>query len=620
MAATDDIKARVDIVDVVGDYVPDLKRAGRNYHARCPFHQENTPSFVVFPERQTWRCFGACAEGGDVFNFVQKIEGTDFPGALRSLAERAGVVLPERTQRREGPRNPLFAVNEATLRYYRDSLQADKGSLARAYVEQRALSEEAVIRFGIGYAPSTGDDLLKHLVALGFTEDQAVAAGVVSRFESGEVRDFIRGRLTFVLRDSEGQVIGFAGRSLDGANPKYLNTSQTELFDKGKMLYGLDRARDAIAREGVAVVVEGYMDVITAHEYGYQNVVASMGTALTEEQVTLLRARAPRIVLALDADAAGQEAMLRSLRTSWQLLGGEIQNAKGRARSDIKHRSSDMEALRIALITDGKDPDEMIRSDGSKWRALIADAVPVVDFLLRAETERLDISTAEGKSEAADLLMPVIYAMSNFLDQEKYLAKLAELLSVTVTQLQTSFQLTRKQGQPRQQQQRQQAKRQTAKAEAEAVFRQADHDALDEYVLALIAQVPDVLELVAQLPLEHMKRAENRALLSVIQGAGTIEGTYPLLDDVAAEHLERLAAKVLPPADRRQRAVEWQACLRRMEERYLRELKAQEEMALAVDADDASPADPGYRDAVAQQGLQVNSRLRDLFVSGTGAP
>ncbi len=620
MAATDDIKARIDIVDVVADYVPDLKRAGRNYHARCPFHQENTPSFVVFPERQTWRCFGACAEGGDVFNFVQKIDGVEFPAALKTLAERAGVVLPERTQRQDGPRNPLFAVNEATLRFYREALQADKGALARAYVGQRALSEEAVVRFGIGYAPSTGDDLLKHLTALGYTEDQAVSAGVVSRFESGEVRDFIRGRLTFVLRDGEGQVIGFAGRSLDGANPKYLNTSQTELFDKGKMLYGLDRARDAIAREGVAVVVEGYMDVITAHEHGYQNVVASMGTALTEEQVTLLRARAPRVVLALDADAAGQEAMLRSLRTSWQLLGAAAQSSKGRTRADIKLRSSDMDALRIALITDGKDPDEMIRSDGSKWRELIANAVPAVDFLIKAETDRLDITTSEGKTEAVALLLPLIYGMSNFLDQEKYLGQLAEKLSVTVAQLQASFERTRTQGQPRQQQQQQQqAKRQTAKAEAEAVFRKADHDVLDEYVLALIAQYPEVLEVVAELSPDRMRRPENRALLSAIQATGTIEGTYPLLDDVAAEHLERLAAKVLPPADRKQRAADWQACLRRMEERYLRELKAQEEMALAVDADDASPADPGYRDAVDQQALQVNSRLRDLFVSGTGA-
>ncbi len=617
MAATDDIKARIDIVDVVADYVPDLKRSGRNYHARCPFHQENTPSFVVFPERQTWRCFGACAEGGDVFNFTQKIEGIEFPDALKRLAERAGVVLPERTQREDRPRNPLFAVNEATLRFYREALQADKGALARAYVGQRELSEEAVARFGIGYAPSTGDDLLKHLIALGYTEDQAVAAGVASRFESGEIRDFIRGRLTFVLRDGDGQVIGFAGRSLDGTNPKYLNTPQTELFDKGRMLYGLDRARDAIAREGVAVVVEGYMDVITAHERGYQNVVASMGTALTEEQVKLLSARAPRVVLALDADAAGQEAMLRSLRTSWQILGGAAQASKGRGRADIKLRSSDMDALRIALIAEGKDPDEMIRTDSSKWRELIANAVPVVDFLMRAETSRLDISTAEGKTEAVASLMPVIYAMSNFLDQEKYLAKLADLLSVSVGQLQASFERTQSQARPLQQQAQQKARRQRAKEEAESVFRKADHDVLDEYVLALIVQYPEILARVAELPLEQVRRPENRALLSAIQSAGTIEGTYSLLDDMAGEHLYALIAKVLPPSDQRQRVADWEACLRRMEERYLRELKAQEEMALGVDV---SPVDSEYKNAVDRQALEVNSRLRDLFVSGTGAP
>lgn len=617
MAVTDDIKARVDIVDVVADYVPDLKRAGRNFSARCPFHAENTPSFVVFPERQTWRCFGQCAEGGDVFKFVQKIEGTDFPGALKRLAELAGVALPDRSPRRDGPRNPLLAVNEATQRFFRDALLSDRGSLARTYVEQRGMAEEAVVRFGVGYAPSTGDDLLKHLVALGFTQEQAVAAGVATRLESGDVRDMIRGRLTFALRDGDGQVVGFAGRSLDGANPKYLNTPQTELFDKGRLLYGLDRARDAIAREGVAVVVEGYMDVITAHEHGYQNVVASMGTALTEHQVGLLRARASRVVLALDADAAGQEAMLRSLRTSWQLVGGELQTAKGRARAEIRQRSSDLDTLRIALITSGKDPDEMIRSDASKWRELITNAVPVVDFLLRAETQRIDIGTAEGKAEAVETLMPVIFAIPNWIEQERYFGKLAELLQVPVSTLEASIGRTRNVIKPRQQAPR---KQEVEKGRAASVFQAADRDPLDEHALALIVQYEEVIARMGELKPEYVKRPENRALLSALQEGGTLEGTNRLLDDAGVELLARMASKKLPPADRKQRADDWQSCIRRMEERYLRELKAQEEMALAIDADDASPANSGYMDAVNQQALEVNVRLRDLFVSGTGAP
>ncbi|MEX2598642.1 MAG: CHC2 zinc finger domain-containing protein, partial [Dehalococcoidia bacterium] len=236
MAVSDDIKARIDLVDLVSQYVPDLRKAGRNFSARCPFHQENTPSFVVFPDRQTWRCFGACATGGDMFAFVMRIEGLDFPGALKTLAERSGVPLPEH-RRPDGPRNPIYDANDAALRFFRDALQAEKGSLARAYIEQRGMSEQAVARWGIGYAPSTGDELLRRLESMGLAEDLLLAAGLATRGESGQVRDMFRGRLVFALRDAEGQIVGFAGRSLDGSNPKYLNTPQTAVFDKSHLLY-----------------------------------------------------------------------------------------------------------------------------------------------------------------------------------------------------------------------------------------------------------------------------------------------------------------------------------------------------------------------------------------------
>ena len=614
MAVTDDIKARLDIVDVIGDYVPDLKRSGRNFHARCPFHQENTPSFVVSPERQTWRCFGACATGGDVFGFVMRVEAVDFPSALKTLAARAGVTLAER-RRDEGPRNPLYSLNDAAARFFRDALQNDRGSLARSYLDQRGLSEEAVIRFGMGYAPSSGDDLLKHLLALGFTEEQVLSAGAATRGESGQVRDMFRGRLTFALRDAEGQVVGFAGRSMDGSNPKYLNTPQGPLFDKSHLLYGLDRARDAIAKEGVAVVVEGYTDVITAHEHGYQNVVASMGTALTEHQVALLRARAPRVVLALDADAAGQAAMLRSLRTSWQLVGGEIQAARGRGRRDLRQRSPDLDVLRIALIRDGKDPDELIRNDAAAWGTLIAHAMPVVEFLLRAEVERLDVSTAEGKAEAVELLMPVIYAIPNWVEQEHYFGKLAALLAVPVATLEASVGRLRALAPQRPRTPPAGAER----ARAEAVFRGADHDALDEHALTLLVHYPvELFERARELPLEHLARPENHALLSALQQAGTIEDAYAQLDGPMVEYLDGIAALNLPPADRKQRAADWQACLRRLEERHLRELKAQEEAALAGESGGGDAHEPGYLEAVSRQALVTNERLRDLFVSGTG--
>ena len=614
MAVTDDIKARVDIVDVVEDFVPDLKRTGKNYHARCPFHQENTPSFVVFPDRQSWRCFGACATGGDVFSFVMKIENSEFPAALRSLAARAGIVLPDRAPAVGGPSNPLVEVNETALRFFRDSLLADKGSLARAYVEQRELSEETIVRFGIGYAPSTGDDLLKRMRALGFSEEQLIAAGVVIRNDGGRVRDMFRGRLMFALRDAEGRPVGFAGRSLDGSNPKYINTPQTAIFDKGSMLYGMDRARESISQEGVAVVVEGYMDVIAAHEHGYRNVVASMGTALTEQQTAMLRARAQRIVLALDADAAGQEAMLRSLGTAFHLEGGEVESGRRPMGQGVRLRAGDLDAVRVALIVDGKDPDELIRLDPSRWSRLIAEAVPVVDFLLRAEAQRLDLSTTEGKALAVERLMPMIYGILNWADQDRYFKRLADLLGVPVSTLEASVGRTRRLPGVAQRRPAPRSDRSTV----ESVLRQAGVDPLDEYALALLTHYPDLFERAAELSVTYLNRPENRAVLSAIQGAGTLEGVYPLLDASVTEHLLRITERVLPVADRRQRLADWEACLRRLEERYLRELKAQEEVALGGDPE--GPRDAAYLDAVNQQALITNQRLKELFVGSAEAP
>ena len=339
------------------------------------------------------------------------------------------------------------------------------------------------------------------------------------------------------------------------------------------MLYGMDRARESISQEGVAVVVEGYMDVIAAHEHGYRNVVASMGTALTEQQTAMLRARAQRIVLALDADAAGQEAMLRSLGTAFHLEGGEVESGRRPMGEGLRLRAGDLDAVRVALIVDGKDPDELIRLDPSRWSRLIAEAVPVVDFLLRAEAQRLDLSTTEGKALAVERLMPMIYGIRNWADQDRYFKRLADLLSVPVATLEASVGRTR----------RLPAARRSAgpaprsnRSTVESVLRQAGVDPLDEYALALLTHYPDLFERAAELSVDYLNRPENRAVLSAIQVAGKLEGVYPLLDASVTEHLLRITERVLPVADRRQRQADWEACLRRLEERYLRELKAQE--------------------------------------------
>jgi DNA primase len=272
--------------------------------------------------------------------------------------------------------------------------------------------------------------------------------------------------------------------------------------------------------------------------------------------------------------------------------------------------------LRIALIREGKDPDELIRNDAAGWRDLITNAVPAVDFMLQAETARIDVTTAEGKAEAVELLMPVIYAIPNWVEQERYFGKLAELLAVPVATLEASVGRTRNVIRP---QRRAQSPRADDRARVESVLAAADHNALDEHALSLLVHYPELLERAAELDVEHMARPENRAVLSALQRTGTIEGTYAQLDGQLAEHLEALGERVLPPADRKQREADWQAGKRRLEERHLRELKAQEEVARAGEPTDDSPPEPGYREAVDRQALATNERLRDLFVSGTGA-
>ncbi len=610
MSTVDDIRARLDIVDVVSNYVPDLKRTGSSYKARCPFHQENTPSFVVFPTSQSWRCFGGCATGGDMFSFVMRTENTDFSGAMRLLAAQAGVRIEERRQRSDD--DPLYALNDAAQQFFKQSLIAERGAQARAYVEGRRIGEDAAARFGIGYAPSTGGELLRSLSALGFDNGLLLRSGLVLRGDDGTPsRDMFRGRLMFPLRDVDGRIAGFAGRSLDGSDPKYINTPQTSVFDKGRMLYALDRARDAISAEGEAVVVEGYMDVIAAHEHGYRNVVASMGTALTETQVSLLKARAQRIVLALDADAAGQEAMLQSLRTTWELVGSV---AAGRRRTEVLNRPDDISSLRIALITEGKDPDELIRNDPAQWQRLLADAVPAVEFLMHTEAARLDIGSAQGKSTLVERLLPVVFALPDWADQERYFSRLAEIVGVPVSTLEAA--VGRLQGPLRGQQRTRRAAQGAGNRDVESVFAVAEHDPLEERVLALLSQDQELLARVGDVEPETFVRPENRALLFALRDAGTIEGALAQLDGQLADRLVRHSLEALPPADRRQRNEEWDGCLRRLEERRLRNLKAQEAAAFSSDAVGDAPVDPEYVQAVQRQALEVNERLRDLFVRG----
>ncbi len=322
MSTIDEIKARIDIVELVTETVQ-LRRSGKSYTGFCPFHPNSrTPAFVVFPESGTWRCFGQCNEGGDIFKYVMKKEGWDFAEALRYLAERAGVQLKPPTAQEQAAaeeHDDLRNLLEEALTFYRHNLMnSPAGQAALEYLHQkRSLQNDTIEAFGLGYAPNAWEAAMAHFKSKGFTVEQLLACGLVTEREPGEssqksgVYDRFRNRLMFPIRDERGRMAGFGARILNPDDvPKFLNSPQTALFDKGHLLYGLDRARKAIRTEDQAVIVEGYLDVIALHQAGFTNTVSPMGTALTEHQLYLLKRFSRRIVLALDPDAAGDKATL----------------------------------------------------------------------------------------------------------------------------------------------------------------------------------------------------------------------------------------------------------------------------------------------------------------------
>ena len=424
MSVTDEIKARIDIVSYVQRYVPSLKKSGRNYKACCPFHNEKTPSFVVNPERGTWHCFGACAEGGDLFSFAQKANGWDFKEALRELAQQAGVQLRAQTPQQKSEDEKLERLRgmlATAVDYYHQRLGAGDAQPVRDYLfAERGLRDETVRYFQLGYAPPGWDFMLNEMRGLGYSDAEIIEVGLAAQNDRGRIYDRFRNRLMVPIRDPRGRVVGFGGRALDPAdNVKYINSPQTPLFDKSRLLFGLDVARRAIRDSGTAILVEGYFDVIQAHQAQEQNVVAQMGTSMTEAQLRLLAPRlAQRIVLALDTDEAGINATRRSLETARRLLERDY---AGQLAVD----------MRIMQVPAGKDPDDFLRESPTGWAALLEGAQSVADFVIELETAHLNAgSSLMDKQAVAQSLLPILLASEKDLLRQDNLQKLARRLRI----------------------------------------------------------------------------------------------------------------------------------------------------------------------------------------------
>lgn len=409
------VRVRTDIVEVVSQYL-ELKKAGKNYVGLCPFHPDRRPSLSVSPDRQMFYCF-ACGAGGDVFAFLMKREGISFGEALRLLARRAGIPWPERylTPAQEARvrrrRRLLEALAAAAAFFQRQLWQEEAGEVARSYLASRGIAPPVAEKFGLGYAPAGWEGLGRALAAQGFHEQELVEAGLAVPREGGKgCYDRFRHRLTFPICDLQGQVVAFGGRALDDSLPKYLNSPESLVFQKSSCWYGLYQAREGIRRRGEALVVEGYLDALTAHQFGFDWAVASMGTSLTREQARLLQGFCSQAVICYDADAAGQAATWRSLDL-FRELGLRV---------------------RVASLPEGEDPDSWLRSSRggpAEFARVLEQALPLVEYRLEAAMK--DTDTVEGKLAAVANIIPLLADISNAVEQEAYLRRAAKRLEVS---------------------------------------------------------------------------------------------------------------------------------------------------------------------------------------------
>lgn len=539
--AVAEVRDRIDIVDLVQGYVPSLKKTGANYKGLCPFHNEKTPSFIVFPDSQNFHCFG-CGKGGDLFTFYMELEKVEFRDALKDLAARAGVELemgiPKPPEEKE-KQQKLIEVNElAAMWFHHVLLKTSHGVEGRKAVEDRGISPEMVEEFKLGFAPDSWDALLNFLSSRNIPAELAAEAGLASKRDSGGFYDRFRNRLMFPIRDRDGNTVGFGGRALGDAQPKYLNTAQTLVFDKSSLVYGLDRAKDAIRDQDEVVIVEGYMDAITAHQFGFRNVVASMGTALTESQVAQIKRGSSRIVLALDADAAGQMATLRGLETMTDALDADVRpvpTANGLLRFERKLKAD----ISIAQLAGGKDPDEIIRHDPEAWPELIRNARPFLDFTIDLLTKNIDLGDPDAKSDAVRRIIPLLRQIPDSVKENHYTRLLARKLDISEQVIVAEKRRSSLGGKSA-------AIRAGLKPGAiEKVRRRPTED----YLVALLLKHHQLnYPVLETIPVEDIQDARNREIIRLLQDPSTFElqgeDLVIAMDDDLADYAEALLASL----------------------------------------------------------------------------
>ncbi|MCY3647734.1 MAG: DNA primase [Chloroflexi bacterium] len=545
MDAVTEIKRRIDPAEYIGRSVK-LQKAGRNLRALCPFHTEKTPSFYVFTDRGSWRCFGSCGEGGDIFSFVQKRENVDFREALRILAEEAGVELSARAAEQRTRAEQLSGIVSAAVDFYEQQLAGAGGAEARAYLtETRGLDAETIGRFHLGWAPDEWRLLRDYLLGRGYSDEDALAAGVLHESDSGGAPyDRFRGRVIIPIADDRGVFVGLGGRILGDGEPKYLNSPQSDIFDKGRTLYALDVAGPQARETGTVVVVEGYLDVIGPWQAGFRNLVATMGTSLTEQHAARLTRFASRVVLAMDPDSAGMAA---AERAGSLLLNFDSPESMGAAQRSAEAITANVDLdLRVAPLPAGKDPDDLTREDPEAWRTAIDNATPFTEFLLARLIAARRGDSAVDVGRIIDQLTPVLLAVRNPVEQSANAQKAARQLGVSERAILDRV--------------RSQRRRPQARPEPEST---RDRATLEEHLLATLLRHPGLRADLRNYPLPGLfwdtlqREIAERWLhdeLEAIQGSDGDDEAEPVANRL--RQIGALRGPQLSDSDARQRALD----------------------------------------------------------------
>lgn len=479
----EEIKDRIDIVELISSYIT-LKKAGQNYKALCPFHKEKTPSFMVSPQRQIWHCFGGCQKGGDVFGFIMEMEGMEFGEALRFLAKKAGVTLERQVpEKPEGQKNILYELNNSAASFYHKTLEeSPEAQIAREYLKKRKVDKKTILEFRLGYAPAGTKKLLSFLENKGGEIEDIIKAGLAFKRESGEVVDRFYKRLMFPIINPSGAVLGFTARILtQEKDAKYINTPETPIYEKSRALFGLDKAKKEIAQRNWLAIVEGNMDVISSWEAGVKNAVASSGTALTREQLKIIKRYTPNIILALDKDEAGSEALKRGIFAALE----EGMNIK------------------VADLGKYKDPDEMIKADKNLWKKALKNSQPFLEFYFDQFFGKIDepIKDVTLKKKIAQEVLPFLKFMQNSIERSHYIKELSKKLSVPESSIADALRKTKTEKQYFGEKEEQKTKKPALKI-------------LAETLLGLVLTFPvTVSEIAALLEDQHFKDEEDKKLL-----------------------------------------------------------------------------------------------------------